>query len=371
MKRTLIITLEYPPQIGGIATYISGYSKHLGGDAFIWAPKNKEAKEEQNVFRGEPYFLLFWPRWFKLFFQIRKIVKQENIEIIHVHHVLPVGYVARLIQKLYKTPYLVFLHGTDVQMAVRTKRKKKLYLKILKKAEKVIVNSEYLKSQVIKDAQKLENKIVIVNPCPSDKFLQMPNADLEKLRTELALGGKKVVLTVSRIAEGKGHSLFLQDLPEIIKEVPNVIWLVAGSGEKSEVFWQIVCEKNLQNFVRFLGNVPNGELQKYYNLADIFLLLTHKDKERDLQEGFGLVFLEAGATGLPSVAGISGGVEEAVLNNQTGFVVDAYDDISVKSAVVKLLQDETLAKTFGKNAKNRVEQEFTWPKQLKKLDMSS
>ncbi|MCF6276478.1 MAG: glycosyltransferase family 4 protein [Candidatus Magasanikbacteria bacterium] len=367
MKKTLIITLEYPPQIGGISTYISDYSKHLGGEVFIWAPKNKEVIEKENLFRGEPYFLLFWPKWLKLFFQIRKIVKKEKIELIHIHHVLPVGYIAYLIHKLYKIPYLVFLHGTDVQMAVRTRRKKKWYAKIVNNAEKIVVNSEYLKTQAIINTKSLIEKTVVVYPCPNNKFLQNYEGDLEKLRSELALGGKKVILTASRIAEGKGHSLFLQVLPEIIKEMPNVIWLVAGSGEKSDVFWKIVREKNLQNFVRYLGDVPNGELQKYYNLADLFLLLTHKDKENNLEEGFGLVFLEAGAVGLPSVAGISGGVQEAVINNKTGFVVDAYDGISVKSAVIRLLQDEELSKSFGENAKNRVAQEFVWEKQLTKI----
>jgi phosphatidylinositol alpha-1,6-mannosyltransferase len=128
-----------------------------------------------------------------------------------------------------------------------------------------------------------------------------------------------------------------------------------------------IQKNNLQNVVRFLGQVPHAEIKKFFYVSDLFALLTHPDEGR--VEGLGLVFLEAAATGLPSIAGKSGGVEEAVQDGVTGVIVDIYKgDKLLVETISDLLNDSERLKSLGKEAKLRIQYNFKWEAQLAKLN---
>ncbi len=367
--KTLIITLEYPPQIGGIASYAYNLASHLpAGDTFVYAPKMKDdvvfdANNGWKVFRTKPYFTFFWPRWIKMYLQVRKIVKSEKIQRLMIQHVLPAGYVGFLIRKTFKIPYYIFLHGSDLEIGLRRKRRK-LSL-VCKNADKVVVSSIFLKNKLLSKIEYLKN-IVVVYPGPADNFLADVDADLiMRMRSQLALEGKKVIITVGRLADGKGFPHLIRLLPKILERVPNVAWLVIGDGPKKDQIIDLVQKNNLQNVVRFLGQMSNNSLPLYYHLADIFVLLTHKDEA--VEEGWGTVFMEAAACGLPIVAGSVGGVEEAVENLVTGLLVDTHQEAQVISAVTELLGKKDYAGQMGAAGRERVLQNFTWDKQIGKI----
>ncbi len=368
--KTLIITLEYPPKIGGIASYVYNFTANLPAEeVVIYAPKQKEdkefdAKNDWKTYRYNPYFIFIWPKWLRMFFQIRKIIKKEKIEKIYVHHVLPSGYVAYLLKKFFKIPYIVFFHGTDLEVGL--KRKARRLKKVCNGAEKIVVSGEFLKNKLINRFEDLENKIVILHPCPGSFFLKQPKEeDLEFLRSKLALNGKKVLISVGRMADGKGFPHMVRLLPKILEKIPNLVWLVIGDGPKKEDLIKNIQKNYLQNVVRIMGFVPLEELPKYYQLADAFVLLTHKDENSE--EGWGTTFLEAGASGLPVIAGRVGGVEEVVENLVTGILVDIYQDQGVVSAITEILRNSDYAKQMGEAGRQRVIQDFNWERQISKL----
>ncbi|MBI5254422.1 glycosyltransferase family 4 protein [Candidatus Falkowbacteria bacterium] len=378
MKKTLIITWDFPQQVGGIATYVKQFADSMPNDkvvVYAWKLKGREkeckefdAKSPYKVIRKKPLWpRLFWPRWSRLLWQIFWIVRKEKIEAIHIHQVLPVGYIGLAMKKLFKIPYLVFSHGTDIREATRTKWKTAMARKVVFGAEQIIVNSEFLKSRWLSALSELQNKITVVYPCPNDGFfVALSNEEIARLKSQLALDGKKVMLTVSRLTEGKGFPHLLRLMPELLKSVPNLVWLVIGDGPKKQELFETTRKNNLQNVVRFIGASSHDEVKKYFYTADLFVLLTHPDEGRE--EGMGLVFLEASACGLPSVAGKSGGVGEAVYDGQTGVIVDIYrGDKSVISAIVGLLKDPVKLKAMGEQAKLRAQYDFKWEAQLAKL----
>jgi len=370
--KNLIITLEYPPQSGGIASFVYNLAAHLPPEkTIVYALKQSDdlkfdALHPWKTYRLRPYWNFIWPRWLRLFFQILILVRQEKIDQIYLHHVLPVGYVAYLMKKIFKIPYAVFLHGTDISMAVSVKSKRNKFVRLCKSAQTVVVNSDFLKNKFL-DIVENHPDIRVVYPCPSDYYFnqKIDENKLAALRARLALSGKKVIITVSRLVEGKGFphlaALFLQ----ILKSVPNAVWLIIGEGEKKKEIFKIIEKNNLQNVVRYMGAVEAEELPKFYNLADLFVLLTHKDENKE--EGWGTVFLEAAACGLPVVAGRVGGVEEAVLDGQTGLVVDVYQKPAVLEAIVKLLTNEELLQQYGQAGKERVNNYFRWQNEIQKL----
>lgn len=369
--KILIITLEYPPKIGGIATYTFNFTSHLPPDeVVVYAPKQPadkefDARNDWKTYRHNPYFNFIWPRWLRMFWQVKKIIKKEKIEKIYVHHVLPSGYVAYLCKKFFKIPYTIFFHGTDLEIGLKKKARK--IKMVCEQAEKIVVSGEFLKNKLATRFESLVEKIVILHPCPSDFFSQKVNEEeLENLRVKLALKGKKVLISVGRMADGKGFPHMVRLLPKILEKVPNLVWLVVGDGPKREELIKNIQKNYLQNVARFIGFVPLAELPKYYQLADAFVLLTHKDDESE--EGWGTAFLEAAASGLPVVAGRVGAVEEVVENLVTGVIVDVYQDQGVVSAVTELLRNTDYAKQMGEAGRQRVIQEFNWEKQINKLN---
>lgn len=368
--KTLAVTLEYPPQAGGIASYVYNFAKH-SRDFVVYAPSVKGGEEfdrenKWKVIRQKPYFNFCWPRWTRMIFQIWKIIKSEDIKLIHVHNVLPSGYAAYFFKKILKIPYFVFVHGTDLEMAARNPFKRAMLKKICGGAEKIVANSEFLKKKLSVRLGNLKKEITIVYPCPADDFFEPSDAEeLKKLRTQLALEGKEVIITVSRVAEGKGYPHLVRLMPKILEKVPNLAWIIIGDGPKKEAIMDLVRKNNLQNVVRYLGKLPLKKLPKYYQIADLFVLLTHPDESRE--ESWGTVFLEAAASGLPVVAGRGGGVEEAVINLITGLIVDTYQTHGALSAVTDLLKQKEYAKSMGASARERALKEFRWEKQIEKL----
>lgn len=375
MKKILIITLEFPPQLGGISTYVRYFAESLkGNEVIVLAPKYEKKEEMKNfdaslsfkTIRKNPYWPRFiWPRWCRLFWQVFWLVRREKIEIIYLHHVLPVGYVGWLIKKILKIPYLIFSHGTDIELATKTRWKRKMLYKVASTAEQIIFNSHSLQKRLLQILPELENKVSVLYPCPETMFYEHPDkAILEKFKTQYALEGKKVILTIARMTDGKGYPHLLRIFPKILNEIPNAVWLVIGDGVKKDWFVKEMQKLNMQNVIRFIGEMPHHELKNYYYLADLFVLLTHPDNGRE--EGLGLVFLEAGACGLPVVAGRSGGVEEAVINGQTGLVIDLHlGDKQIIDSIVGLLNKADFAQQLGQNAQERIKADFQWDHQLK------
>ena len=369
--KTLIVTLEYPPQIGGIASYIFNVASHLPpADVLVLAPQVKSQDFDKNypwrTIRVNPYWF-FWPKWGRLFFQTRRLILREKIQLLHVHHVLPVGYVAYLLKKLYKLPYYIFLHGTDLEAATATRGKSVKFFRVIKSADKIVVNSRFMKQKLLSKFPALEdNRITILYPSPADFFFgEVPTELIEKRRAQLALEGKKVILTVARMTDGKGYPHLLRLLPQLLQKIPNLVWLIIGDGPKKDEIIAQVQKNNLQNNVRFLGQIVYADLPLYFHLADAFVLLTHKDEMAE--EGWGTVFLEAAACGLPVVAGRVGGVEEVVEHLKTGFLVDTYQDQSVLAAISDLLVQKDLAESMGRAGQERTRLNFRWADQLKKL----
>ncbi len=376
MKKTLIITLEFPPHIGGVATYVHDVAHALDPEkTIILAPKVpsdfKEEVQGEDRYQCIRKNLLFprwlWPRWLKLCWLVWLICRKEKIELIMIHHILPAGYPAWLMRKFLKIPYLVFSHGTDIAAASRTKWKAFMAQKVALSSEQIVCNSDSLARRLLIRFPKLAGKVSVVYPCPQEIFINPVEPEkISELKQNLALQGKKVILSVARLVDGKGFPHLVRVMSEVVKINPTIVWIIIGTGPKLQQIITDVEKNNLQNIVRFIGDVPHDTMPPYFQAADLFILLTHPDNGQE--EGLGLVFLEAAAAGLAAIAGKSGGVEEAIRNGQTGLVFDVYrESKSIVESIVTLLRDTSYRQSLGKNAQQRIKAEFNWPHQLERI----
>lgn len=372
--KILILTLEYPPQIGGIAAYTYRQAKHWpvkSDQVIVYAPKmaGDASFDRQNpwpVIRRQPYFRLIWPHWLRMLIQVWQIIRQEKVDMIHVHHVLPAGYVVYLLNKLKRIPYILFFHGLDFGYALKTKSKAKKLAKVGQLAEKIVVNSNFVKNRVIEKFPDWTNKIQVIYPCPSLENTVIDSNKLEELKQKYNPDHLPTILTCARLVARKGQDMVIKSLPKVVGQVPDFRYLICGQGDYKAELEKLVKQYNLAKNVVFIDFVPQDELPYLYSLADVLAMPARELADMDA-EGFGIVFLEANLFGRPVIAGKSGGMPEAIDHGRTGILVDPLSVEEISQAIVKLLTDKELANHLGQQGQARVRSQFSWEIQLGKL----
>ncbi|MFC1613020.1 glycosyltransferase family 4 protein [Patescibacteria group bacterium] len=362
--KSLLFTIEFPPQKGGISTYYKNICEYLSAKK-ISVLTSQEANERDfdneqryKIYRKKLISTLpIWPKWISSFFHLWRTIKKEKIDIILVGQILPLGTVAYIYKKLFNLPYGVFIHGMDIQMAKQNKRKVKLCNTILNNAKFIIVNSNYTESLVLEQGID-ENKIIVVYPCVSNSAQIDTNFKTKR--------HEKTLLTIGRLVKRKGHDMVIKTLPKIIKKFPKIEYIIAGDGPDKKYLENLAIEYQVDKYVKFLGKVSDSVRNNLLSECNIFIMPSREIKG-DV-EGFGIVYLEAGLYKKPVIAGKSGGVVEAVIDGQTGILVNPEDVNDIANAVIKILTNNTLANKFGVQGRERVLNKFTKEKQIGKIE---
>jgi len=169
-----------------------------------------------------------------------------------------------------------------------------------------------------------------------------------------------VILTVGRLIERKGHDIVIRAMARLASEFPAARYVVVGDGPRGPYLRDLVASVALQDRVVFVGEVRKEDLPLYYQAADVFAMVSRARERQGDVEGFGLVYLEAGACAKPVVAGRSGGVPDAVVDGVTGLLVSPESVEEVADALARLLRDRELAAKLGQAGRQRVEREMNW-----------
>jgi phosphatidylinositol alpha-1,6-mannosyltransferase len=387
IKRSLLFTLEFPPDIiGGIATYYYNICKNLPPDKIViltpqfQTAQNFDGQHRFKIIRKKllNQFPEIWPkgffgalkiifsvRWISMFRYFAQAVKSHDIQLVQVGQFLPVGTLAMIYKKRKNIPYIAYAHGIDILLPQKFMRKNTLLKSIIRNAKAIIANSNFTKNELIK-LGAVPDKTKVVNPCPNMEANTFSKFRLQRIRDEQKLINRKILLTVGRLIERKGHDKVIEALPLIIKKVPNVIYLICGKGPHKDNLTRLVDKFNLSDYVTFLGQVPQEDLIAYYQLCDVFIMPSRQLPNGDV-EGFGIVFIEANLFGKPVIGGLSGGIPEAVLDGQTGVLVNPIDTKDIADAAIRLLTDEILSQRLGQQGQTRAQKEFDWKIQTEKI----
>jgi phosphatidylinositol alpha-1,6-mannosyltransferase len=180
------------------------------------------------------------------------------------------------------------------------------------------------------------------------------------VRAALGLAGRPVVVCVSRLVPRKGQDSLIRALPLIHRRIPDAALLIVSGGPDAPRLQRLAVQTGVADDVVFTGSVPWAELPRYYAAGDVFAMPC-RTRRRGLDvEGLGIVYLEASATGLPVVAGDSGGAPDAVREGETGYVVNGRDVAQVAERIAALLSDPELASKLGAAGRAWVEDEWQW-----------
>lgn len=282
---------------------------------------------------------------------------------------LPEGFVAIHLCRLLGVPSIIFAHGEEItpwtRQAPEAERRKftaglkgRCLWAVYLGATRIIANSRFTQ-RLLTGGGIAEEKVAVVHP-GTDPDRYKPTAKDEILAAQLGVQGRRVILTVGRLMWRKGQDMVLRALPGIIAAVPDVVYLICGTGPYEADLRDLANALGLNSHVRFLGEVDTDLLPALYNLSDVFVMPNRVSPRTQDVEGFGIVFLEANACGIPVVGGRSGGVPDAVEDGKTGLLVDGTSVQEIAQATIRILQDPSLARRLGENGRVRVCQRLTW-----------
>jgi len=187
----------------------------------------------------------------------------------------------------------------------------------------------------------------------TDRF--RPDLDVREIRARYGLDGKQTILTVGRLVERKGHDMIIKALPGVQQRAGPTLYVIAGTGPQEAKLRKLAADVGCERDVVFTGYLAEHDLPSLYAACDVFAMPSRALDQRDGVEGFGIVFLEAGACGKPVIGGRSGGIADAVADEVTGLLVDPVDVHDVADALVRLLVQKEQAHQFGQRGRRRAE----------------
>ncbi len=354
--KTLLFTLEYPPFHGGVANYYGNLAKY-------WPIEEKLVVINNN--QGELLAARGLFPWWRSIFVLNRRLAQGKIDYLLVGHILPLGTAAYIVSFFKPIKYTIFLHGMDLASALKTGRKRILSKLILKRADKIVCANSYVQERLLEFFPELEGKTGVFNPGIEGGVPDTDANDLSDIKNNYHLEGKTVLLSLGRLVKRKGVDRTIEALVQIPKEKSsNLVYFIAGAGPREEYLKKLVPASDYEKII-FLGELTDSEKWAWLKLCDIFIMPS-RDISGDF-EGFGIVYLEANLCGKAVIAGNSGGVRDAVVDEVTGLLVDPEKNDTIGQAIMRLAGDPALRDKLGQQGKERALKEFNWEKQALKI----
>ena len=365
--RLLILTYEFPPLPGGIGRYCATLAKGLiglGHEVLVFIPRQINGAESAvpgAEVRCVPRYqgpLRHFIDAYRLY-QVAQFYDPDYVLATHSFSFTPVG----SLSFVYNLRYALAIIGSDVQHYAAAKGatgvlRRFLFQRALRQAKALICISRY-SGELLRAVLPIPpNKLCTVYMgLDEQRFIQSDEERVKFLREKLGLEGKTILLTVARLVPRKGYDQMLKALRRIVSTYPDIHYLIVGRGPDEARLRRMVRNLELVPNVTFAGYVPEEELNNYYDLADIYVMPSRQEGEE--VEGFGLAFIEASARGVPVIGGRHGGVPEAILDGQTGYLVDPLNPDEIAKRVVELIEDPSLRQKLGEQGRKRVLEYFT------------
>ncbi|MEJ2744962.1 MAG: glycosyltransferase family 4 protein [bacterium] len=286
-------------------------------------------------------------------------------DVVVCGELLPTGLVGRLLSLISGTPYVIYVHGEEVNVLKNLRREKAVAFGALRAAHAVIATARPAYEEALRQGVR-PDRLHLLSPAVDDYFFTA-SPHPERVRGRYGLGDKQVLLTVGRLVERKGHEMVIRALPCLKRDFPDLIYLVVGTGSIEERLKRVALEEGVSESVVFAGRVSREDLVDCYAACDLFVM-PHRELPDGDTEGAGIVFLEAAALGKPVIAGNTGGTGDSVIDGKTGFRVDGARPEEIAGHVSRLLSDPVLARKMGETGRSLVSRERRWGDRARELE---
>ncbi|MFC4374349.1 glycosyltransferase family 4 protein [Nocardia halotolerans] len=370
MARTLLVTNDFPPRPGGIQSYLQALTNRLPPeDLVVYAPRWRgdshekfDAAQEYRVERHPTTLMLPTPA---VLDRARALLREHECDTVWFGAAAPLAVMAPMLRRAGAERILASTHGHEVGWSMLPGSRQVLR-SIGEHTDVVTYVSKYTRGRFASafgPRAALEYLPPGVDP---GEFRPDPAARAE-LRARYGLGDRPTVLCLSRLVPRKGQDLLIAAMTEIRQRVDGAVLVIAGGGPYEARLRGLAEALGLGDSVVFTGRVPSGELAAHHTIADVFAMPCRTRGAGLDVEGLGIVFLEASASGVPVVAGDSGGAPETVREGETGLVVPGRSVQRLTEALVELLTDRERAAEMGAAGRAWVQRNWHWDRQGARL----
>jgi phosphatidylinositol alpha-1,6-mannosyltransferase len=365
IPRTLVVTNDFPPRVGGIQRTLESICRALPAEKVSVIAPSCEGSEVFDTAAGFDIVRerrrFVWPTP-SFADRVEAEVARTGAEVVLFGDAFPLALLGpRLASR--GTPTVVLAHGFDYWLST-VPIAHGVMKRMTSHAARVAGCSEFI-SRRVRTAVPRHVPVSVLHPgADVERFRpDLPTADI---RERHGLGDRPLIVCVSRLVPRKGQDVLIRSMRAIQRRVPEAGLLIVGSGPY-EAKLRTLAERAPTRSVSFVGEVTEEDLPRYYAAGDVFAMPCRTRMAGLEVEGWGNVFIEAAACGRPVVVGDSGGSREALVHGETGLLVDGSDIEGVAEALATLLEDPAYASRLGKTGRARVEREHTWPRVAERL----
>ena len=376
----LLVSEVFPPQTGGSGRWFwEIYRRRSTNETMILAGATPDDSQfDQAQVSRIQRFPMSYKSWGLLSLRgiqnyrglvrsIKQAVRESGAEQIHCGKVLPEGFAAWCLRRSKRIPYIVYVHGEELNIAAQSRELGWMTKTALGGAERVIANSTNTAELLTGDWGVTENQLRVLNPgVDQDRFQPGSCARSSDVRSRLGWNERRVILTVGRLQKRKGQDQLIRAVARLRDAFPNLLYSIVGDGPERGALETQIRDARLDAVVELRGEVSDEEMVDCYRECELFAL-PNRTIDGDF-EGFGMVLLEAQACGRPVVAGKSGGTREAMQDSRTGRLADCDSIDELTGVIGELLDDPSGANEMGRRGRDWVVENFSWDSLAKKAD---
>ena len=368
----LLASVDFPPHTDGVSTIARELScrisaKHSGFHVLAPRDAGDKAFDRDKGYSAVRVPGYDWGQWraIPMFAGMPLMILRHGIRHVLALNIAYGGVVAWALSHVVKLRYVLFGYGYEFEKVKLNPWLKRLYLAIYQRSAGVVCCSENVRERLTAFGVPAERTLTLYPGVDLRQFFPVPVT--EDFFQSRSIAGRRVILTVGRLVERKGHDKVIQALAQLAPRFPELLYVISGKGEDEAGLKQLVTDLHLDNQVCFVGRVSDAEILSYYNACEFFVMPSREIRGSGHVEGFGIVFLEAAACGKPSIGGRSGGVSEAIWDGHTGLLVDpeSVDELVLKMET--LLKDPQYCSRLGENAREWVQTRFHWPAYVQRV----
>ncbi|MFF4826494.1 glycosyltransferase family 4 protein [Streptomyces sp. NPDC001312] len=369
MRKTLIVTNDFPPRPGGIQAFLHNMALRLDPERVVvyastWK-RGREGAEATAAFDAEQPFTVVRDRTTMLLptpgatRRAVALLREHGCTAVWFGAAAPLGLMAPALRRAGAERLVATTHGHEAGWA-QLPAARGLLRRVGESTDTITYLGEYTRSRIAAAlTPEAAGRMVQLPPGVDEKVFHAGSGG-DEVRARLGLTGRPVVVCVSRLVRRKGQDTLIRAMPRILAAEPDTVLLIVGGGPYEKELRALAARTGVSGSVRFTGAVPWAELPAHYGAGDVFAMPCRTRRGGLDVEGLGIVYLEASATGLPVVAGDSGGAPDAVLDGETGWVVRGGSPEETADRVVTLLGDAGLRRRMGERGRSWVEERWRW-----------
>ncbi|MET8895533.1 glycosyltransferase family 4 protein [Streptomyces albogriseolus] len=369
MHKTLIVTNDFPPRPGGIQAFLHNMALRLDPERVVvyastWK-RTREGVEATAAFDAEQPFTVVRDRTTMLLptpAATRRAVgllREHGCTSVWFGAAAPLGLMAPALRRAGAERIVATTHGHEAGWA-QLPAARQLLRRIGESTDTITYLGEYTRSRIARALTPEAAARMVQLPPGVDEKTFHPGSGGDEVRARLGLTHRPVVVCVSRLVPRKGQDTLIRAMPAVLAAEPDAVLLIVGGGPYEKALRRLAADTGVAGSVRFTGAVPWSELPAHYGAGDVFAMPCRTRRGGLDVEGLGIVYLEASATGLPVVAGDSGGAPDAVLDGETGWVVPGTSPSRTADRITTLLADPELRDRMGRRGREWVEEKWRW-----------